>query len=188
MTIIDELMETGRAAEVVAPAPVQDRAEAAAQPRLDYNTASPEGTKALGALHAYIHRSGLPSRLIDLVYLRVSQLNGCAYCVDMHSRDLLKSGMAVDQLVLVPLWREAVALFDRKEKAALAWAEIVTRLGEHGVPDAAFDAAAAEFDDKQLADLTIAIGLMNAYNRLAISFRSTPTAVARRSRTVPAER
>jgi AhpD family alkylhydroperoxidase len=183
MTIIDQLVETGRVSDGLATANIEGDGEASTHPRLDYNSASPEGTKALGALHAYIHRSGLPSRLIDLVYLRVSQLNGCAYCVDMHSRDLLKSGMSVDHLVLLPVWREAATLFDRQERAALAWAEVVTSLGEHGVPDAAFDAAAALFDEKQLADLTIAIGLMNAYNRLAIGFRATPTAVARRSRT-----
>jgi len=148
--------------------------------RLDYNAATPAGVKALAGVYGYIAQSGLPKTLINLVYLRVSQINGCAYCIDMHSRDLLKEGVAVDKLVLVPAWREAGALFDDKERAALAWAETVTRVAETGVPDGDYQAAAAVFDPKQLADLTIAIGLMNTYNRMAISFRATPAAATSR--------
>ena len=144
--------------------------------RLDYNAAAPAGVKALGGVYGYIAQSGLPKILIDLVYLRVSQINGCAYCIDMHSRDLLKAGVAVEKLMLLPSWREGGALFHDFECAALAWAETVTRVAETGVPDAEYEAAAAVFDQKQLADLTIAIGLMNAYNRMAISFRATPAA------------
>jgi AhpD family alkylhydroperoxidase len=144
--------------------------------RMDYNAATPAGMKALGGVYGHIRQSGLPKALVDLVYLRVSQINGCAYCIDMHSRDLLKEGMPVEKLVLVPVWREAGTLFDGTERAALAWAETVTRVAETGVPDAAYEAAAAVFDRKQLADLTIAIGLINAYNRVAISFRATPKA------------
>jgi len=147
--------------------------------RMDYNAATPAGMKALGGVYGYIRQSGLPNTLIDLVYLRISQINGCAYCIDMHSRDLLQEGVAVEKLVLVPAWREGGALFDETERAALAWAETVTRVAETGVPDSAYEAAAAVFDPKQLADLTIAIGLMNAYNRLAISFRKTPAAAKR---------
>lgn len=145
---------------------------------MDYNAASPAGMKALGAVHGYVRQSGLPSRLVDLVFLRVSQVNGCAYCIDMHSRDLLKAGLPVEHLVLVAAWPEAGDIFDEQERAALAWADVVTRLGDQGVPDSAFEAAAAVFSEKQLADLTIAIGLMNAYNRVAISFRATPMALA----------
>jgi len=144
--------------------------------RLDYNAATPAGAKALGGVYNHILHSGLPKTLVDLVYLRVSQINGCAYCIDMHSRDLLKEGVPVEKLVLVPAWREGGALFDTTERAALAWAETVTRVAETGVPDADYDAVAAVFDRTQLADLTIAIGLMNAYNRMAISFRNTPAA------------
>ena len=146
--------------------------------RLDYNAAAPAGMKALGGVYGYISQSGLPTALIDLVYLRVSQITGCAYCIDMHSRDLLKGGMAVEKLVLVPAWREGGELFDELEQAALAWAETVTRVAETGVPADEYAAAAAAFDPKQLADLTIAIGMMNAYNRMAISFRATPAAAA----------
>ena len=113
---------------------------------------------------------------MDLVYLRVSLINGCAYCIDMHLRDLLKGGTAVEKLVLVPAWREAGGLFDARERAALAWAETVTRVAQTAVPDENYQAASAVFGDKELADLTIAVGLMNAYNRLAISFRTPPQA------------
>ncbi len=144
--------------------------------RMDYNSATPAGVKALGGVYGHIRQSGLPKALIELVYLRVSQINGCAYCIDMHSRDLLKAGAPVEKLVLVPAWREGGTLFDETERAALAWAETVTRIAETGVPDAAYEAAAAAFGPTQLADLTIAIGLMNAYNRLAVSFRAPPAA------------
>lgn len=144
--------------------------------RMDYNAATPAGMKALGGVYRHVTQSGLPKTLVDLVYLRVSQINGCAYCIDMHSRDLLKEGVSIEKLVLVPAWREGGALFDETERAALAWAETVTRVAETGVPATEYEAAAAVFDQKQLADLTIAIGLMNAYNRMAISFRATPAA------------
>ncbi|MBY5879555.1 carboxymuconolactone decarboxylase family protein [Rhizobium ruizarguesonis] len=147
--------------------------------RIDYAKVSPEGYKAFGGVYVTVQKSGLPKELINLVYLRVSEINGCAFCIDMHSRDLLKSGLTVDKLVLVAVWRDAGNLFSPRERAALAWAETVTRVAETGIPDADYAAAAAEFDDKELADLTYAIGLMNAFNRFGIAFRSTPAAVAK---------
>jgi alkylhydroperoxidase family enzyme len=95
----------------------------------------------------------------------------------MHSRDLIKEGFAIEKLVLVQAWREAGGLFDARERAALAWAETVTRVADTAVPDDEFMAASAVFSEKELADLTIAIGLMNAYNRLAIGFRNMRSAV-----------
>ena len=147
--------------------------------RIDYAKASPAGFKAFGGVYVYLQSCGLPQQLIYLVYLRISQINGCAYCIDMHSRDLLKLGVTVDKLVLVPVWRDAGGVFSTRERIALAWAETVTRVAETDVPDADYEAAAAEFSDKELADLTYAIGLMNAFNRFGISFRSTPAAVAK---------
>jgi AhpD family alkylhydroperoxidase len=147
--------------------------------RIDYAKASPEGYKAFGGVYVYLRKCGLSPELIDLVYLRVSQINGCAYCIDMHSRDLLKLGVAVEKLVLVPVWREVGELFTVRERAALAWVETVTRVADTHVPDAEYEAAAGEFSDKELADLTYAIGLMNAFNRLGITFRTTPAAAAR---------
>jgi AhpD family alkylhydroperoxidase len=147
--------------------------------RVDYAKASPEGYKAFGGVYVALQKSSLPKPLVDLVYLRVSQINGCAYCIDMHSRDLLKSGLMVEKLVLVPVWREAGEMFSPRERVALAWAETVTRVAETGVPDTDYEVAAAEFGDKDLADLTYAIGLMNAFNRLGIAFRATPAAAAK---------
>lgn len=147
--------------------------------RIDYTQASPEGFKAFGGVHALIHKSGLPHDLINLVYLRVSQINGCAFCIDMHSRDLLKGAATSDKVVLASVWRDSGDVFDARERAALAWAETVTRVAETGVPDADYAAASAAFGDKELADLTYAIGLMNAFNRFGVSFRSTPAAAVK---------
>ena len=145
--------------------------------RLDYNQIAPNGAKALGGVYGYVVQSGLPAILVDLVYLRVSQINNCAFCLDMHTRDLIKRGVKVEKIALVQAWEEGGKLFSETERAALAWAESVTRVAETGVPDSAYKAARDVFDDKQLTDLTIAIGLMNTYNRMAISFRNTPQAV-----------
>src|SRR3954451_15683303 len=146
--------------------------------RIDYAKASPEGFKAFGGVYVHLQKSGLPKQLVDLVYLRISQINGCAYCIDMHSRDLLKSGIAVDKLVLVPVWRDAGEVFSARERSALAWTETVTRVAETGVPDDDYQVATSEFSDKELADLTYAIGLMNAFNRFGISFSSIPAATS----------
>ena len=146
--------------------------------RIDYAKASPEGYKAFGGVYVTLQKSGLQKELVNLVYLRVSQINGCAFCIDMHSRDLLKGGIMVDKLVLVPVWRESGDVFSHRERAALAWAETVTRVAETGIPDAAYEAAAVEFSEKEFSDLTYAIGLMNAFNRFGIAFRSTPAAAA----------
>jgi AhpD family alkylhydroperoxidase len=145
--------------------------------RIEYAKTSPAGMKALGGVHAYVSQSGLDARLVELVYLRISQINGCAYCLDMHTRDLLKEGIAIEKLALLQSWREAEPLFDIRERAALAWAESVTQVAQTGVPDRDFQAATEVFSEKELVDLTIAVGLMNAYNRLAISFRNPPAAV-----------
>jgi AhpD family alkylhydroperoxidase len=144
--------------------------------RLDYDQIAPAGVKALGGVYGYITQSSLSPALVELIYLRVSQINNCAYCLDMHTRDLLKKGVKVEKLALLQAWREAGNLFDERERAALAWAETVTRIAETNVPDEAYQAVCAVFEERELVDLTIAIGLMNAYNRLAISFRNTPQA------------
>lgn len=144
--------------------------------RIDYNQIAPGGVKALGGVYGYVLQSGLPAELIELVYLRISQINNCAYCLDMHTRDLVKKGVKIEKLALLQAWEEGGALFSERERAALAWAESVTRVAETGVPDAAFAAARAVFEEKELVDLTIAISLMNSYNRMAISFRNPPQA------------
>jgi len=148
-------------------------------PRIDYAHVAPAAAKALGAVYGYIMQSGLDPILVDLVYLRVSQINGCAYCLDMHTRDLVKHGVGVEKLALVQAWHEAGKVFSEREKTALAWAETVTRVAQTGVPEADFQAASAVFSEKELVDLTFAIGVMNTYNRLAISFRNPPEAAVR---------
>ncbi|MCS3448696.1 MULTISPECIES: carboxymuconolactone decarboxylase family protein [Bradyrhizobium] len=149
--------------------------------RIDYNKVAPAGIKALGGVYGYITQSGLSAQLVELVYLRISQINGCAYCLDMHTRSLQKMGVKVEKLAVLQVWREAEALFDDQERAALAWAETVTRVAETAIPDDAYEAVRAVFSEKQLVDLTIAIGLMNTYNRIAIGFRNPPQAVTEHS-------
>lgn len=145
--------------------------------RATWLTASPEGAKAIGGLHHYVTTgTHLPSRLIHLVFLRVSQINGCAHCIDLHTRDLIRDGMSVDQVVLVPVWHEAAYLFSEQELAALAWTEEVTRVSETHASDAAYAAASAVFGERDLVDLTLAIAAMNAINRMGISFRMKPRA------------
>ncbi|MES2257001.1 MAG: carboxymuconolactone decarboxylase family protein [Pseudomonadota bacterium] len=144
--------------------------------RLNYNAIAPGGAKAFFGVYTYVAQSGLPAQLIELVYLRTSQINGCAYCIDMHASDLIKKGVAIQKLMLVQAWRDAGPLFDARERAALALTESVCNVALAGVPDVDYDAAAALFPEAELVDLTIAISLMNAYNRLSITFRNTPAA------------
>jgi AhpD family alkylhydroperoxidase len=145
--------------------------------RLDYAAIASQGARALGSVYGYVAQSDLSPELVDLVYLRVSQINNCAFCLDMHSRELRERGVKPEKLALLQAWREAGSLFSDTERAALAWAETVTLVADTGVPDEAYAAARAAFDEKQLVDLTIAISLMNAFNRMAISFRNTPQAL-----------
>jgi AhpD family alkylhydroperoxidase len=147
--------------------------------RSAYQTHAAAGMKGLGGVHVYVSTSGLPKTLVDLVYLRTSQINGCAYCIDMHTRDLQKDGLPVEKLMLVSAWREAGGYFSERECAALAWTESVTGISQTHAPDADYEAAAAQFGEKEMADLTLAIALMNAYNRMAIAFRRPPDSLSR---------
>ncbi|HEY0622751.1 carboxymuconolactone decarboxylase family protein [Sphingomonas sp.] len=141
------------------------------QARLNWYEVAPNGAKALFGIHHYLlHETGLPEELIHLVFLRVSQINGCAHCIDMHTRDLLKS-MAADKVALVPVWAEVPHLFPDQYRAALAWAEEVTLVSETHASDEAYAAAAAAFEPKDLVDLTLTIAAMNAFNRLGAPFR-----------------
>ena len=121
--------------------------------RLDYTQIAPAGAKALGGVFGYVMQSSLLAALVELVYLRVSQINNCAYCLDMHTRDLLKKGQKVEKLALVQTWAEAGNLFDERERAALAWAETVTRVAETGVPDEAYEAARTVFEEHDMERL-----------------------------------
>ena len=140
---------------------------------------SHEGAKAVGTLHHFVTKStGLPNLLTHLVFLRVSQINGCAHCIDIHTRDLLAEGMSVEKLVLIPVWRETQHLFSERERAALAWSEEVTLVSETHACDEAYAAALAVFGEKDLVDLTLTIAAMNAINRMGVSFRMKPRAQA----------
>ncbi|WP_279483768.1 carboxymuconolactone decarboxylase family protein [Aureimonas sp. SK2] len=139
--------------------------------RLVWNEVAPQGAKALYGIHHYITTAtDLPNELIHLVFLRVSQINGCAHCIDLHTRDLLKT-MSIERVVLVPVWAEVPHLFSEQYRAALAWAEEVTRVSETHASDKAYAAASAAFTPKDLVDLTITIAAMNAFNRLGAPFR-----------------
>lgn len=147
--------------------------------RANWFAVSPEGAKAVGGLHHFVTTgTHLPSILVHLVFLRVSQLNGCAHCIDIHTRDLIKEGMSIEKIVLVPVWHEAAYLFNEQERAALAWSEEVTRVSETHASDEAYAAAVEVFGEKDLVDLTLTIAAMNAINRMGISFRLKPRAKA----------
>lgn len=142
--------------------------------RIDYRKVAPEGYRALGGVYAYIRQSGLGDVLVELMFLRISQINGCAYCLDLHTRALICNDVAPRKLALVQAWREAGRVFNERERAALRWAETVTRVAETAIPDEEFEAVSAVFGEREIVDLTIAIGLMNAFNRIAIGFRRPP--------------
>ncbi|KAB2706060.1 AhpD family alkylhydroperoxidase [Ochrobactrum intermedium] len=139
--------------------------------RMNWSQVAPEGAKALYGVHHYVTaKTNLPEELIHLVFLRVSQINGCAHCIDMHSRDLRKT-MSVDKITLLPVWDEVPHLFNDQERAALAWAEEVTNVSQTHASDEAYAAASGAFEPKDLVDLTITIAAMNAFNRLGAPFR-----------------
>jgi AhpD family alkylhydroperoxidase len=140
--------------------------------RLDYYTLAPAGLKALYALEHYLRTSALEPALLELVRLRASLINGCAYCVDAHTKDARARGETEQRLFAVPVWRETPFFTDR-ERAALAWTEAVTEIGRGGVSDALYTDVGALFSDKDLVDLTMAIIAINAWNRLAVTFRRT---------------
>jgi len=139
--------------------------------RMNWSEVAPDGAKALFGVHHYVtKKTNLPDELVHLVFLRVSQINGCAHCIDMHSRDLRKT-MSVDKIALLPVWDEVPHLFSEQERAALAWAEEVTNVSQTHASDEAYAAAAGAFEPKDLVDLTITIAAMNAFNRLGAPFR-----------------
>lgn len=139
--------------------------------RLDYGETAPEGIAPLYALERYIKNTGLEPDLVELVKIRASQLNGCAYCIDMHTKDARSRGESEQRLYGLTAWREA-PFYSERERSALAWAESVTQIGEDHLPDELYNLARENFTEKELVDLTLAIIVINAWNRLAISFRT----------------
>jgi AhpD family alkylhydroperoxidase len=142
------------------------------QARFEYRKAYPNAYRTMLALSAAVEEMGLPPSLIDLINFRVSQLNGCAFCLDMHSKDLRARGETEQRLYMVSAWREATHLYTSRERAALAWAEAVTRLENEQVADSIFDLAHAEFSDEELTQLTLAIVAINGWNRFNVAFHT----------------
>jgi AhpD family alkylhydroperoxidase len=140
--------------------------------RLDYAKAAPDAYRAVAALNRYVvAESGLNPLLIDLIKLRASQINGCAYCVDMHSREALEHGATQQWINLVSVWRES-PIFSDAERAVLGWTDALTRLADTGAPDADFDALRPFFSDEEITKISVAISLINVWNRIAVGFRS----------------
>ncbi len=143
------------------------------QPRLKYTELAPEGYRAMSGLESYVRSTGLEPPLLELVKFRASQINGCAYCLDMHSKDARAGGETEQRLYTISAWHETPFFSDR-ERAALEWTEAVTRVSETHVPDEVYERVRKHFTDKELVNLTFAIITINSWNRLAISFRSVP--------------
>lgn len=138
--------------------------------RTSYAEARPEALRAMMAMQMYVNHSGLEHELLELVKLRVSYLNGCAFCVDMHTKDARAAGETEQRLYGVPVWRET-PYYSERERAALAWAEAVASVGDSHVPDDVYEHARAHFDDGELVDLTLAVIAIGGWNRLAVAFR-----------------
>ena len=143
------------------------------QPRMDYVKAAPDGYKAMSGLESYVRQCGLEHPLLELVKIRASQINGCAFCLDMHTKDARAAGETEQRLYALAAWEETPFFTDR-ERAALAWTEAVTRVVDTHVPDDVFELVRKQFTERELADLTLAIVTINGWNRLAVAFRKVP--------------
>ncbi|MCW8409636.1 carboxymuconolactone decarboxylase family protein [Legionella sp. PATHC035] len=141
--------------------------------RIDFYKAAPDAVKTMLGVEQYVNRCGLEKTLLNLVKLRASQINGCVYCVDLHSTEAKKEGESERRLHSVVVWRES-PFFTTRERAALAWTEAVTLLSETHVPDPVYQEALTCFGEKELIDLTMAIIAINSWNRLSVSFRKLP--------------
>jgi AhpD family alkylhydroperoxidase len=141
--------------------------------RFDYTKAAPGVYRAMAGLEQYLHTCGLEESLLNLMRLRASQVNGCAFCIDMHWKDLRALGETEQRLYALDAWREFPVFTDR-ERAALAWTEAVTLVATTHVPDSVYEEVRPHFNEKELADLTLAIGSINVWNRLSIATRVEP--------------
>ncbi len=143
------------------------------EPRFDFGKVAPGVYQAMIGLEKYLHQCGLEESLLHLIRLRGSQINGCAYCLDMHWKDLRAIGESEQRLYSLDAWEESPYYSDR-ERAALAWTEAVTRVSETHVPDSVYEEARKQFSEKELADLTLAVAAINSWNRLSIASRTVP--------------
>lgn len=139
--------------------------------RIEFTKASPGAYRTMLAMQEYVHSCGLEASLLELVKMRASQINGCAYCLDMHSKDARAAGETEQRLYVLDAWREA-PFYSERERAALAWTEALTLVADGHVPDDVYNEARLHFSEKELVDLSMAIIAINGWNRLAISFRS----------------
>jgi AhpD family alkylhydroperoxidase len=140
------------------------------QSRIEWFQASPGVTQALLNLQGFVNKSGLEPALLELVKMRASQINGCAYCIDMHTKDARAAGETEQRLYLLDAWREASHLYTERERAALIWTEAVTNVRDGHVPDEAYEKVRAHFTDAELVNLTLAITSINSWNRMNIAF------------------
>jgi AhpD family alkylhydroperoxidase len=143
------------------------------KPRVAYHTVAPKAYEAMLGLERYLHGCGLEESLLHLVKLRASQLNGCAYCIDMHWKDLRAIGEGEQRLYMLDAWEES-PFYTERERAALLWTEAVTRVADEHVPDEIYDRVRPHFSDKELGDLTFAIATINTWNRLNVALRTPP--------------
>jgi AhpD family alkylhydroperoxidase len=143
------------------------------KPRMNFYQAAPDAIKALTALETVLQGSGLEQSLIELVKTRASQVNGCAFCINMHTQDARKHGETEQRLYLLNAWRDTPVYTDR-ERAAIAWTEAVTLISKTNAPDDVYDEVRKHFSETETANLTMLIATINAWNRLAISFRAVP--------------
>lgn len=141
------------------------------QTRLNFFKASPASYEAVAALEQHVQNSGLERRLIHLIKLRASIINGCAYCVDMHVKEARHDGLSEQWINLMSVWPES-PVYDARERALLAWTDAVTNVSQTGIPDAAYEGLSQHFTDEEKVKITVAIGAINVWNRLAIGFRS----------------
>ena len=141
------------------------------QSRSNWFQASPGVAKALLNLQGFVNKSGLEHSLLELVKMRASQINGCAYCIDMHTKDARAAGETEQRLYLLDAWREASHLYNERERAALVWTEAVTNVRDGHVPDEAYEEVRAHFTEAELVNLTLAVTSINSWNRLNIAFR-----------------
>ncbi len=141
--------------------------------RIDFRKASPEANKAMNELHSFVHKCGLERRLLELVKLRASQINGCAHCIDMHMKELRLDGESEQRAFLLSAWRES-PFYTERERAALAWTEAVTLVSHGHVPEDVYQMARSQFDEREIVNLTLAIVAINGANRLNIAFRTIP--------------
>lgn len=143
------------------------------KPRVEYRKVAPGVVAAMSELERYLTGSGLEPTLLELVKLRASQINGCAYCMDMHTKDARARGETEQRLYTLSAWRET-PFYTERERAALAWTEALTIIADSHAPDDVFETACQQFTEKELVDLTLAIIAINGWNRLAIGFRTVP--------------